>query len=254
VISELLGVPEADRADIRRWSTAIAPIIDPILPPETETQVAEAGEALGQYFDRLIGKRRKDPGTDLLSALIHAEEEGDKLNTDELRATCVLLLIAGHETTMNLIGNGMLALLRNRTELDRVRDDPDVSRSAVEELLRFDSPVHLTARTALEDVNVGERVIAKGETAIVAISAANRDPRQFSDPERLDVGRTPNRHIAFSAGPHFCVGATLARTEAQIAIPGLLRRFPSLELAVEKPEWRETITLRGLKGLPVTLR
>ena len=253
VISELLRIPEADRADIRNWSTAVAPILDPILPPDVEEQVAEAGMALGEYFEHLITARRSDPGPDLLSALIHAEEEGDQLNADELRATCVLLLIAGHETTMNLIGNGMLALLQDRRQLDRVRDDPALSKTAVEEFLRFDSPVHLTARTALEDVTVAGRPIAAGEMVVVAIAAANRDPRRFSEPERLDVARSPNRHIAFSAGPHFCVGATLARAEAQIAVPGLVRRFPRLDLAVDEPEWRKTITLRGLKSLPVAL-
>jgi cytochrome P450 len=250
VIAELLGIPAADQAQFRGWARDVAPILDPILPPENANAVGVAGMMLAGYFFDLIEERRKNPGDDLLTALIHAEEEGERLNSDELRATCILLLIAGHETTMNLIGNGLQALLRNPDQIDRLRAHPELMKTAVEELLRFDSPVHLTARSALVDVEVGDKTIAKGGRAVVFLGAANRDPEVFEDPETLDVGRTDNHHIAFSAGGHFCVGATLARLEAQIAFEGLLKRFDKIELA-EEPTYRNTITLRGLSSLEV---
>jgi cytochrome P450 len=253
VILELLGIPSEDAEQFKRWSRDIAPILDPILMPDQQLRVAAAGEALALYFEDLIAERRRGLGDDLVSELIAAEEAGHKLSPDELRATCVLLLVAGHETTMNLIGNGLHALLRNPEQMSALRRDPSLIKSAVEELLRYDGPVHLTARTALEDVELGEYRIAKGEMAIVALGAANRDPAEFREPERLDIARNPNRHIAFSAGPHFCVGATLARVEAQIVFRKLVERFPNIEMTVDEPEWRETITLRGLKSLPVSL-
>jgi cytochrome P450 len=184
--------------------------------------------------------------------LIHAEEAGDRLTPEELRATLILLLVAGHETTMNLIGNGLLALLRNPDEAHRLRADPSLARSATDELLRYDGSVHLTARTAKSDVEIGGARIAAGEMAIVILGAANRDPKQFPDPDRLDIARDPNRHLAFSAGGHFCVGATLARVEGQIAFETLVRRLPGLTLADPDPAYRPTVTLRGLKALPVT--
>jgi cytochrome P450 len=164
---------------------------------------------------------------------------------------CRLLLVAGHETTMNLVGNGLLALLRHPDEAAKLRAQPELARSAVEELLRFDSPVHLTARTATEDVEVGGVTLPRGQLAIIALGGVNRDPAHFEEPDRVDIERDPNPHVAFSAGPHFCVGAGLARLEAQLAFPRLLQRLPKLELADPAPEYRETITLRGLKALPV---
>ena len=179
-----------------------------------------------------------------------AEEQGDRLTADELLTTCVLLLTAGHETTMNLIGNGLLALLRHPDQMARLRSDPTLIRSAVEEMLRYDSSVQLTVRTATSDAEIDGRAITAGDQVVALLGAANRDPEVFPDPERFDVGRTDNRHLAFGAGPHFCLGAALARVEAQVAMSRLVG-LPGLELATDEPEWRDTVTLRGLKALPV---
>ncbi len=252
VIAEMLGIPEADRDSFKHWSRQVAPILDPVISEDVFFQVAEAGLALAVYFDELVATRRAAPRDDLITELIQAEEAGDRLTPEELRATLILLLVAGHETTMNLIGNGLLALLRNPHEADRLRADPELARSATDELLRYDGSVHLTARTATSAVEIGGASIAAGEMAIVILGAANRDPAQFTDPDRLDIGRDPNRHLAFSAGGHFCVGATLARVEGQIAFETLVRRLPALKLADPDPVYRATITLRGLKALPVT--
>jgi Cytochrome P450 len=181
-----------------------------------------------------------------------AEEAGDKLSEDELIATCILLLIAGHETTVNLIGNGTLALLRHREELRRLRETPGLITSAVEELLRYDGPVQRTARITSTEVTIGGRTIAKDEMVMPFIGAADRDPAQFPDPDRLALGRADNRHIAFGWGIHFCLGAPLARVEGQIAIDTLVRRLPRLTLVDDEPEYRQSLTLRGLKALPVT--
>jgi len=252
VIAEMLGVPPEDRDRFKGWSRGVAPILDPDLDEATFVRVAEAGLALAAYFDGLVSERRAHPRTDLVSELIVAEDEGEKLTEEELRATLILLLVAGHETTMNLIGNGLHALLRHRGELQRLIDDPSHSRTAVEELLRFDGPVHLTARTAKEPVEIAGTSIEPGDMCVVVLGAANRDPAQFPEPERLDITRHPNRHIAFSAGGHFCVGATLARVEGEIAFETLLRRFPKIAPASDDVRYRATVTLRGLEALPVT--
>ncbi len=251
VICEMLGIPPDDRDRIRIWSRQIAPILDPIVTAEAQAGIEEAAHHLDAYWDRLIEQRRGGLREDLLSELIRAEDEGHRLNHDELRSTCNLILIAGHETTMNLIGNGLLALLRHPHEKEKLRTNPGLARSAVEELLRYDSPVHLTARSAMERVEVGGKTLERGQLAVIAIGGVNRDPAHFPEPDRLDIERDPNHHIAFSAGAHFCVGATLARLEAQIAFPSLLKRLPNIKLATDDPEYRPTITLRGLKELPV---
>ena len=252
VIAEMLGVPAGDRDAFRRWTTQLGPILDPFIPPEQLPALAEAGMALFGYVDELVNERRRNPGSDLVSALIAAEDQGDKLNADEVRMTILLLLIAGHETTMNAIGNGTYALLNNPGELARLRVDPSLIRSATEEILRHDGPITQTARNALEPVEVAGREIEKGRLVVTIIGAANRDPEQFADPDRLDVGRDPNRHLAFSAGPHFCLGAQLARLEIQIAIRELVMRLPGLRL-VEEPRWRSTVTFRGLQELRVAV-
>jgi cytochrome P450 len=208
--------------------------------------------ALSEYFRALIAERRSAPRADLLSALIAAEEAGDKLSPEELLATCILLLVAGHETTVNLVGNGALALLRHPDQLRRLRAAPGLIGSAVEELLRYDGPVQRTARVPSEDIVLGGRTIPKGELVMPFIGAADRDPAQFPEPDRLDIGRTDNRHIAFGWGIHFCLGAPLARVEGQIAINTLVARLPRLALATDKPEFRQSLTLRGLTALPVT--
>lgn len=252
VICEMLGVPDEDRDRIRGWSRKIAPILDPIVTAEAQAGIEEAANYLDAYFDELIENRRKDLREDLLSELIRAEDEGQRLNHDELRSTCTLILIAGHETTMNLIGNGLQALLRSPDQKEKLRENPTLARTAVEELLRYDSPVHLTARSASEKIDFDGTTFDKGHLVIIAIGGVNRDPKHFPDPDKLDIERDPNHHIAFSAGAHFCVGAQLARLEAQIAFPRLLERMPKIELADNDLDYRETITLRGLKDLPVT--
>jgi pimeloyl-[acyl-carrier protein] synthase len=255
VICEMLGVPVADHERFKGWGLDIARGLDAImLPPDSP--VAErsvlARRALADYFRGLIAERRRAPRDDMLSGLIAAEEAGDKLSEDELLATCILLLVAGHETTVNLIGNGSLALLRHPAELRRLREDPGLIVTAVEELLRFDGPVQRTARIPSEDVTIGGKTIGKGEMVMPFIGAADRDPAQFPDPDRLDIGRTENRHIAFGWGIHFCIGAPLARVEGQIAINTLLRRMPRLALATAEPQHRQSLTLRGLTSLPVS--
>lgn len=254
VICEMLGVPVEDHPAIRQWSADVARSLDAI-GLATNNEVIERGRAgrraLAEYFRRLVPERRRQPRHDLLSALIAAEEQGDKLSEGELISTCILLFIAGHETTVNLIGNGMLALLRHPDQLRLLREDPALIPSAIEELLRYDSPVQRTARVSSERVEVGGRTIDKGAMVVAAVGAANRDPAHFSDPDRLDVTRRDNRHLSFGFGIHFCLGAPLARVEGQVAIGTLLRRRPRIELATATPEWRESSTLRGLKALPL---
>jgi cytochrome P450 len=255
VICEMLGVPVADHERFKGWGLDIARGLDAImLPPDSEVaRRSMAGRhALAGYFRELIAERRAAPREDMLSALIAAEEAGDKLNEDELLATCLLLLVAGHETTVNLIGNGSLALLRHPAELRRLRENPGLIGSAVEELLRYDGPVQRTARIPSEDVTIGGVTIPKGEMVMPFLGAADRDPAQFPDPDRLDITRSDNRHIAFGMGIHFCLGAPLARMEGQIAINAMLERLPKLALATDRPEYRESLTLRGLKALPVS--
>jgi len=255
VICEMLGVPAADQDIFKTWSTDIARSLDAAILPADSDAIPRGRDArlgLADYFRSLIATRRKDPKPDLLSALIAAEEEGNKLSEGELVSTCMLLLIAGHETTVNLIGNGLLALLQHPDQLRALRDDPELIQTGVEELLRFDGPVQRTGRMTTAEVEIGDKRIPRGSVVVSVIGAANRDPKQFADPDRLDVSRKDNRHIAFGFGIHFCLGAPLARLEGQIALGTLLRRMPKLALVSDVPEWRESSTLRGLKSLPVT--
>lgn len=251
VICEMLGVPTEDRETFKGWSRDLARTLDPAVSPELIEQTREAALAFQEYFTALIAERRARPRDDLISALIAAEEQGDRLSEEELLATLLLLFGAGHETTMNLIGNGTLALLRHPDQLERLRGEPALAVSAVEELLRYDGPVQLAGRIAGEDVEIRGKPIRKGEIVVPLLGAANRDPAQFPDPDRLDLTRTDIRHLTFGGGVHFCLGAPLARVEGQIAITTLLRRLPGLKLETDVPEWRETVTLRGLKALPV---
>jgi len=255
VICEMLGVPAADQDIFKSWSTDIARSLDAAILPADSDAIPRGRDArlgLADYFRSLIATRRKDPKPDLLSALIAAEEEGNKLSEGELVSTCMLLLIAGHETTVNLIGNGLLALLQHPDQLRALRDDPGLIQTGVEELLRFDGPVQRTGRMTTAEVEIGDKRIPRDSVVVSVIGAANRDPKQFADPDRLDVSRKDNRHIAFGFGIHFCLGAPLARLEGQIALGTLLRRMPKLALVSDVPEWRESSTLRGLKSLPVT--
>jgi cytochrome P450 len=255
VISEMLGVPAGDQESIRGWSADIARSLDAIglqVDPDIVERGRAARRAIGDYFRQLLPERRRHPRNDLLSLLIAAEEQGDKLSEGELLSTCILLYIAGHETTVNLIGNGLLALLRHGDQLRRLREEPALAASAVEELLRYDGPVQRTARFTTVDVEIGGRAIDKGAMVVTVIGAANRDPAQFPEPDRLDLGRVDNRHVAFGFGIHFCLGAPLARLEGQVALGTLARRLPALALATDAVEWRESQVLRGLKALPVT--
>jgi len=254
VICQMLGVPVEDRERFKQWGLDIARGLDAImLPPDSEVarRSVASRHALTGYFRELIAERRTTPRADVLSDLIAAEEAGDRLSEPELLATCILLLIAGHETTVNLIGNGTLALLRHPDQIRLLRERPGLIGSAVEELLRFDGPVQRTARIPSEDITIDGRTILKGELVMPFIGAADRDPAQFPDPDRLDITRTDNRHVAFGLGIHFCLGAPLARVEGQIAINTLLRRMPRLALATERPVFRQSLTLRGLESLQV---
>jgi cytochrome P450 len=254
VICEMLGVPVEDHERFKGWSLDLARGLDSVmLGPDSEVAQKSglARQGLAAYFRELIAERRAAPRGDLLSALIAAEEAGDRLSENELLATCILLLVAGHETTVNLIGNGTLALLRHPDQKERLRQNPGLIVSAVEELLRYDGPVQRTARTPTEDVTIGGRTIGKGEIVMPFLGAADRDPAQFPEPDRLDITRTDNRHIAFGWGIHFCLGAPLARVEGQIAINTLVRRLPKLALATDRPQYRQSLTLRGLTALPV---
>jgi cytochrome P450 PksS len=253
VIAEMLGVPSADRHAFHRWSNALRSAAQ-----STWHLLYAVPNTLRflRYLRKFIHKRRVNPQNDLVSALIQAEQAGDRLSQDELLAMVMLLLVAGHETTVNLIGGGMLALLEHPEQMERLRRDPGLIKPAVEELLRFTSPVDLaTERYAREDVTIGGVTIPRGEMVYVAIASANRDDWQFTNPDALDITREPNKHLSFGLGAHFCLGAPLARLEGQLAINTPLRRLPDLRLAVAPIQlrWRRGLLLRGLEALPVAL-
>ena len=250
VICELLGVPVADRDDFRAWSATI--VADSVAPEVFQAHAT----AMTGYFRALLAARRREPADDLLSALIAARDEEDKLSENELVSMAFLLLVAGHETTVNLIGNGMLALLLNPGELARLRADPSLLASAVEELLRYVNPVNnATYRFAAEPLEIGGARIGTGEVVLVALSGANRDPSRYPDPDLLDLSRDSAGHLAFGHGSHYCLGAPLARLEAEIAFGGLLERFGSMTLAVppDALRWRPSTLIHGLEALPVRL-
>ncbi len=253
VISELFDVPVPDRDLIVAWSHDMARGLDPdfLIPEGVRERQFRAREEFRQYVLQLAGKRRDDPGEDLLSGLVQVQEAGDALSEAELLMTCILLLIAGHETTVNLIGNGALALLRNPAQLARLRAEPGLAERAVEEFLRYDSPAQFGARIAVRDAKIGEFDAPEGSAVILLFGAANRDPEVCEDPDTLDIGREPSRHLAFGHGPHFCLGAPLARLECRIVFEALAE-LDVLELAGE-PSYNDNIILRGLKELPVRL-
>lgn len=253
VIAAMLGIPAADRAQFHAWSNALAHSLDLTEDPAVYARASEAASALTAYLQGIAAERRRRPGDDLLSALLAAEDEGGHLSADELYATIALLLVAGHETTVNLIGNGVLALLRHPEQLGQLRAAPELIRSAVEELLRFDSPVQATTRRAREDLIVGGQRIQAGQEVSFMLGAANHDPARFPDPHTLDLRRDPNQHLAFGGGIHYCLGAPLARMEGQIAIGRLVERMPGLALATDALLYRDNYVLRGLERLPVVL-
>ena len=251
VIAEMLGVPVEDRPRFRSWSDRRARILEPTISAEERADAVLAGADLDAYFAPLVEERRADPRDDILSGLVQAEEEGDRLDGNETITMLRLLLVAGNETTVNLIGNGMLALLQHPEQLQRLREDPSLVPSAVEELLRYDSPVQLDLRRIVEDCDVNGFPVKRGEDIVMLIGGANRDPEQFTDPDELDVGRDRASHISFGRGIHACIGAPLARLEARIAIEVLLERFSSIRLADPPARFRPSIVLRGLESLPV---
>jgi cytochrome P450 len=259
VIAELLGVPRTDQQKFKQWSDDITKALSGIDSARSKEELfslyAIAQNSiveLSAYFKERINQLRLHPRENLLSALAQAEEQGDRLTENELFANCALLMIAGHETTTNLIGNGILALLHNPEQQESLRLNPDLIVSAVEELLRYDSPVQKMARIALADIEVDGKLIKQGDLVCFCFGAANRDPEHFPVPGQLDIARKPNRHLAFGHGLHYCVGAALARLEGQIVIDTVLRRLPKLRLETENLEWHRNFTLRGLKSLPVT--
>jgi cytochrome P450 len=255
IISELLGVPPEDQSRFRGWSKVMAAALDPelLVPPEVLERRATVVTEFSEYFQGLIAERRRRPSDDLLSALVAVEDQGDRLSEDELLATLILLLVAGHETTVNLIGNGVLALLRHRDQLALLRSDLGLIKNTVEEVLRWDPAVQLDGRTALSDIVVGDVTVPAGDEAIVLIAAANRDEAHVADGERFDITRPDIRHLSFALGPHYCLGAPLARAEAQAAIAGVVRAFPGVRLPADSSglRYRETLVLRGLEALPV---
>lgn len=252
VIVELLGIPREDRARFHRWSRRI------VRPPTTWNMIRAIPSiaAFLRYLRRLVQKGRTGPGEDLVTALVQAEEAEDHLSEDELLAMIFLLLIAGHETTVNLIASGTLALLDSPEEMEKLRKNPELLETAVEELLRFTSPVETaTERYAREDATIAGVTIPRGSIVLAVLASANRDQSRFERPDDLDVTRTPNRHLAFGFGIHFCLGAPLARLEGKIAIGTLLSRFPNLRLAVPRGRlrWRPSPMIRGLESLPLLL-
>ena len=249
VIAEMLGIPTEDRDRFKRWSDAIAGTTSMLTPLADIELARKAAQDLIDYLEPIIEARRQAPAADLLSALVQAEDQGHRLTRDELLAFAILLLVAGNETTTNLIGNGTLALLRHQEQLAALRAEPALLPAAIEELVRFDSPVQGLIRFAKRTVTLAGREIAEGDTLLVLLGAANRDPAHFADPEALDVRAERERHLAYGLGPHFCLGAPLARMEAEIAFAALLERFPGLRLTEDPPKRGGTFILRGLDRL-----
>jgi cytochrome P450 len=252
VISELLGASPEDHELFYAWSRALGRGLEPnfTLTSEIMAQVGKSVVDFNAYFGALAQQRRVCPADDLITRLTQVQENGG-LSEADLTATCVLLLVAGHETTVNLIGNGILALLQNPAQLAMVREaQPEVANTWIDELLRYDAPVQFMKRTALEDMDYGGRMYKRGDTVAVIIGSANRDTTVFTDPDVLDLAR-PNNHMAFGLGIHFCLGAQLARLEGSLAISTLLRRAPDLCLAEDNPPYRENVVIRGLERLPV---
>jgi cytochrome P450 len=256
IICDMLGIPEEHRETFFQSSREGGRLLDPVPLSRAEIDEANTGNAAAQlYFQQLFELRRRSPGDDLTTQLVQAEEDGSKLSNEELTANIMLLFGAGHETTVNLIGNGLLALHRNPDQLALLKANPALITNAIEEFLRYDSSVQLTGRVALEDIDdLGGKKIPKGESVLCLLGSANRDPQVYPDrPDRLDITRPNVRPLSFGGGIHFCLGAQLARLEAEVAIATLLRRLPDLRLDdAEKPEWRPTFVLRGLKSLPAS--
>jgi hypothetical protein len=250
VIAEMLGIPEADRHHLRPWSADICRMYE-LAPTEEDVRIASrASTQFSEYLRGLIRERRARPTDDLISGLVHVLDEGDRLTEDEMIGTCVLLLNAGHEATVNSTGIGWWSLFRHPDQLERLREDHALVPTAVEELLRFDTPLQMFERWVLEDVEIAGQHVAKGQELALLFGSANRDPAVFDRPDELDITRQPNPHMTFGAGIHFCLGAPLGRVELATSFSTLLRRFPNMEL-VEEPEWKPNYIIRGLRELRV---
>jgi cytochrome P450 len=253
VTAELLGVPVEDHVQLKNWSVTFAQMLGNFQHnPDRLVEVQRAVEGLTGYFHDAIHAQRKKPREGLIHTLMTSEVDGDRLTDEEVVANCIVTMVGGLETTTNLIGNGMLSLLRNPDQLARLRTEPDIMPDAVEELLRYESPSQHTARLAPEDTVLGGKQIRKRQAVIAVMAAGNRDPERFPDPDRLDFNRPDNKHLAFGWAAHFCFGAPLARVEGHIAFTSLLDRFPVLELTGEPLVWRENLGLRGLKAMPLS--
>ena len=254
VIMGMLGVEPSHLHRIKSWSDDIMLFIGSAQDTPGKYELARRGaHGMAEFFRTEIAKRRAEPGSDLLSLLIAARDERDSLSEDELVATAMLLLFAGHETTTNLLSTATLALMRNRDQLHRFVREPELSGTAVEEFLRFDAPTNAMTRIVRTEHEVAGRTLRAGERVFAIINAANRDESQFADPDRLDIGRMPNRHLTFGQGIHFCLGAQLARLEARTALPLLLERFPGIAPGRGEPVWLDALIMRGLQSLPVRL-
>ena len=253
VTAEMLGVPTEDHTKLKKWSADFAEMLGNFQHnPDRIPRVLESTNNLTNYFREAIAKMRDNPREGLIHSFMTAELDGDRLTEEEIIANCVVTMVGGQETTTNLIGNGILTLLRNPEKLARLRDNSELLQSGVEELLRYESPSQHTGRIAREDVEMGGKTIRKGQAVMAIMAAGNRDPERFADPDELILDRADNKHLAFGWSSHFCFGAPLARTEAQIAFATLLRRLPNLQLTPAPLTWRENSGLRGLTALPVT--
>ena len=253
VIMEMLGQPVEDLDYVKAHSDEVALFVGTAV--STPDKYARAGASIAEmnrYYRDLIATRRRELRDDLLSALIATQEEGDLLSEDELVATSILMVFAGHETTTNLIGNGLLALINHPQELKRLRDDPSLIPSAVEESLRYDSPTSAAVRIAREPTELHGKSIRRGDRLFAMLNAANRDPRRFGEPDRFDASRADNRHLAFGHGIHFCVGAPLARLEAQIAFRAMVSRVEHPQLRIEELQWNDSLVLRGVQSMPIS--
>ncbi|TMB91873.1 MAG: cytochrome P450 [Chloroflexi bacterium] len=252
LICDMLGIPVSDRRNFREWTTAASGTLEPMPSEEVQDAADRATDAFAAYFSDLVDERRHTPGDDLLTKLIAAENDEGKLSREELISNAVLLLAAGFETTTNLLGNGILALLRNPAQWELLVGDPGLAANATEELLRYDSPVQMaTPRVAITDIDIDGHVIAEGETVVAVVGSGNHDPARFDQPDRLDVQRQDPSPLSFGAGPHFCIGAALARLEGAVAFEALARRLPQLELLETDPTWLPTLNLHGVRGLRV---
>lgn len=254
VIAEMLGVPVQDREKLREWSDILTSLLEPshTMNPGKMHELLHANKAFKDYLRPLVEERRKNPQQDLISELIKTQAETEKMTDEELVANCVFMLIAGHETTVKLIGNGVHALLTNPDQLELLKKNPDMTPHAVEEILRYQSPVQILRRLPTHDVEIGGHKIEKDALVVIALGACNRDPRVFPDPEKFDITRAEIKHLAFGEGIHFCLGAYLARAEAEIALRTLFNRMPNLSLKSDKVTYLEPFGLRGLKELHVT--